>query len=67
MTVEVRPLTPADRVFYYAVLGGCGPAPVFVGQVDSFRAYGNTLDQVLDHCRQGLAHRATVCGGEPPQ
>ena len=64
MTVEVRPLTADDRVFYYAVLGGSGKAPVFVGEVDGLKGYGNSLDEVLGHCRQGLAHRAGVCGGE---
>ena len=60
MTVEVRPLTNEDERFYRGVLGGRDPVPVFVGEVDGVRAYGNNLHEVLEHCRQGLAHRAAV-------
>ena len=64
MTVEVRPLTPSDRSFYYAVLGGPTPAPVFVGEIDGVKAYGNHLDDVLKHCGQALAHRGALERGE---
>lgn len=57
-------MTPEDE-HIYRQLGGKGPLPVFVGEVDGLRAYGNTLDQVLARCRQGLAHRGAMLGAEP--
>ncbi len=65
MTIEVRPMTAADRARYLE-LGGRGALPVFAAEYDGLTAYGNTLDEVLARARQGLAHRRAMIGEEKP-
>ena len=64
MTVEVRPMTEEDERFYRALCAE-GELPAFIAECDGVSGYGNTLEEAHEHCRQGLAHRAALCGVEP--